>query len=445
MPAVPQSNGIAAKILLEETKRIIPVTDDIAPHKTKQKTPPPASPLSLDESIITTAVPESIAPVKRNASPASTASTKSLPPVPPHNGQDNEPHRAATARQPVAGPSSSDKTPQNSPGPSPRPSLSSPNRKSSTFRHVPLRNPSARPSLPSSPLRPQSMIISRTASGLSMSSRTIGSQQDKTPEPSIRLKSPLVGPAAGAVDKGPLPPIPALELSETHATTPPARNTDSTSPLPYRRRDLAVPQPRSSSLSIPQASHARATSPASPASSISVTPSISNIANTPSPISSTSSLPTPTSHAASRAPTPSRSNAPYRPGFQPKGVYRPRTDEFLEIRRTRNDVGRVERTRLERRLEKLINLHFPHPDKEKQKDKDSISTNGRPAKTLNRRASSFFDIDIASLKGKSAGDLWRGVVQSQAAAGGKMDIRAAEQTITPWEDDAAVSQCPLCL
>ena len=129
------------------------------------------------------------------------------------------------------------------------------------------------------------------------------------------------------------------------------------------------------------------------------------------------------------------------------------------MRRTRSDVGRVERTRLERRLEKLINLHFPHPDAVKQKaDIHGSLGVGRPgagggSTTLNRRASSFFDLDIGSLRGKSAGELWRGVVsQAQGAAVGmggglgnsKVDIRAAEQTITPWEEDKDVKECHLC-
>ena len=114
---------------------------------------------------------------------------------------------------------------------------------------------------------------------------------------------------------------------------------------------------------------------------------------------------------------------------------------------------------MERRLEKLINLHFPHPDLKKEKEKEKEQATTRPAPVQNRRASSFFDIDIGSLRGKSAGDLWKGVVSAQA--GGKNDIRgqfscvyalkkitdtnlAAEQAITPWEDDASVSQCPLC-
>ncbi|EPT06065.1 hypothetical protein FOMPIDRAFT_68551 [Fomitopsis schrenkii] len=53
-------------------------------------------------------------------------------------------------------------------------------------------------------------------------------------------------------------------------------------------------------------------------------------------------------------------------------------------------------------------------------------------------------MDFSELKGKSASDLWREVVQSQGTPGGKSDIRAAEQVITPWEDDASVTQCPLC-
>ena len=104
-------------------------------------------------------------------------------------------------------------------------------------------------------------------------------------------------------------------------------------------------------------------------------------------------------------------------------MYRPRTDEFLEARRQRNDKDRVERTRLERRLEKLVSLHFPHPDqKAKEKEKERGSLGVRQAPAQNRRASSFFDIDIATLRAKSAGDLWKGVVQAQAA-GGKNDIR----------------------
>ncbi len=118
-----------------------------------------------------------------------------------------------------------------------------------------------------------------------------------------------------------------------------------------------------------------------------------------------------------------RSPAPYRPGFQPKGVYRPRTDEFVEARSLSRDVGRIERTRLERRLEKLINLHFPPPGQRKAEAPEP-----RPAKLENRRASSFWDLDLSDLKNKSAGDLWREVVQSQASQSGKNDVRGTLYT-----------------
>ena len=75
----------------------------------------------------------------------------------------------------------------------------------------------------------------------------------------------------------------------------------------------------------------------------------------------------------------------------------------------------------------------------------------------------MFDLGFSELRGKSASDLWKDVINSQAQ-NGKNDIRgeklfalvdypelmelynpAAEQKITPWEEDSAVSQCPLCL
>ncbi|KAI0831511.1 FYVE zinc finger-domain-containing protein [Trametes gibbosa] len=220
-----------------------------------------------------------------------------------------------------------------------------------------------------------------------------------------------------ALDRA-LPPIPAFELhsqvqhsrSATHSPTP-ALSLPSLSSgpviLPARTSSLgASPAPQHAGL--PQV----APSPA-------LTPS-----------TSVSSTVTGVSRVSGRSP------APYRPGFQPKGVYRQRTDEFLEARKNSRDAGRIERTRLERRLEKLVALHFPPPGQRKAEEQ-------RPAQQ-NRRASSFWDLDFSDLKNKSAGDLWREVLQTQAPQGGKNDIRAAEQKITPWEDDAAVSQCPLC-
>lgn len=142
--------------------------------------------------------------------------------------------------------------------------------------------------------------------------------------------------------------------------------------------------------------------------------------------------------------------APYRPGFQPKGVYRPLTDDFISLRISKHggegdEKGRkkVERSKLERRLEKLIVLHFSSPSDE-DKSKDHISAGNRPP-PRNRRASSFFDFDsLKNISINNSSGLWRGVVSGGLNDGGKQDIRAAEQRITPWQDDAVVSKCPLC-
>lgn len=164
---------------------------------------------------------------------------------------------------------------------------------------------------------------------------------------------------------------------------------------------------------------------------------------------------TPHTPQTSISAAPARAPAPYRPGFQPKGVYRPRTEEFTEARSTRRNVGRIERTKLERRLEKLTQLHF-------SADADKSTRSDRPA-IPNRRASGFFDLDFSDLRNMDASELWRGVLQSQALQGGKADVRGrvcslftskwvlikfaavAEQRITPWQNDKLVSKCPLCM
>lgn len=46
-------------------------------------------------------------------------------------------------------------------------------------------------------------------------------------------------------------------------------------------------------------------------------------------------------------------NTPYRPGFQPKGVYRVRTDEFVQKRKEGSEGLQLEEQRMERRLEKV--------------------------------------------------------------------------------------------
>ncbi|KDQ60679.1 hypothetical protein JAAARDRAFT_31656 [Jaapia argillacea MUCL 33604] len=370
-------------------------------------------------------------------------------------------------------------------------------RKPSTFRHVPLHPRPAAPSAPStrslsrsplqsSPLRPASVMHSRTPSWSSQDSgseRTQGQGQEGLGSSRAGSMSPVPPP---------LPPkqiggsrtnsdrvLHTIQSVETLAQPAPSRPTitvpNQTQTQTYAPSPLRPPSPTSTltpparSTSLPRQggattkphlhTHSQSQS-ASPSRSSGPSPS-------PAPLnrSTTTTPPTP-----SRTPAPTRTSsaAPYRPGFQPKGVYRPLTDEFIEIRNGKRDVGRVERTRLERRLEKLIALHFPDPsaspsspvspatpsspltDPEK---KSTVGVGPRPAKLGGgggiRRSSSIFELDFKELRSRSAGDLWKGVLMgsSTGSAGignGPGDIRAAEQKITPWEDDASVSQCPLC-
>ncbi|KAL5532683.1 PEP7 [Sanghuangporus sanghuang] len=342
------------------------------------------------------------------------------------------------------------------------------NRRTSTFRYVPLRPPNASSSSTprtSSPLRPTSTQAhshnrAASTSGLSplSNARLLGDQ----PSP---LQTASRSPASVHSDLSPetahstlLNPIIRDVNNNTHHRSTSVMIPPSISPQPR----LNPPQ-RTSSLPPPPAPPPKPISPslspspgpgpgpASSAASQSISATSSRVQspslmphNTPSfSTSSTTSIPsTPTSTGTYKA--------VYRPGFQPKGVYRPLTDEFLALRKRARDRGRIELTRLERRFEKLVDLHFSPP---KSGEEDAVmkgrekSSNGSGvmAPGLARRASSFFE-DLGDLKGKSATELWRSVLESRAAAanGGKGDIRSAEQRITPWQDDAEVSACPHC-
>jgi rabenosyn-5 len=134
---------------------------------------------------------------------------------------------------------------------------------------------------------------------------------------------------------------------------------------------------------------------------------------------------------SNKPPTPpaSRKTAPYPPGFQPKGVGRVLTDDFLSARRMKRDgdgdggMKRVERTKLERRLEKLINLHFPLQADSKGARDGSINEKTRLSRE-NRRASSIFDFQtLKNVNFNDASGLWKGVVSGGLQDTTKTDIR----------------------
>ena len=259
-------------------------------------------------------------------------------------------------------------------------------RKTSTFRHVPARGAQT-------PIVPSTLSLGKDSRTNSLPSRSL--DLNKSHRPHSRLSTvtfpgdPSQAPASQDVPVG---GTRAVAQSQSDANRLDRRTTsDATEgPSPTVLLPILVQRTPSSSQS-------------------------------PTPAASASPVTSP-SPSLTRTSTPVRSTAPYRPGFQPKGVYRPLTDEFLEARRSRRDIGRVEETRLERRLEKLINLHFGE-DAEKRAP-------ARPKQA--KRMSSIWELDIRSM---APGDLWRGVVQNQVSAGGKADIRGlcfvsnAEQTL----------------
>ncbi|KAG8866155.1 carboxypeptidase Y-deficient [Serendipita sp. 405] len=317
---------------------------------------------------------------------------------------------------------------------------------SSTFRHVPAR---------ASPLRPSASVLTSSQRGLntnlhqSHSHLVLGAQSRSPSAASVssatRPVSMFNQPSSKMLDFGsgvgkpPSSPIsngdmnssrstPVTPRSATPLSVPSKPTTPSNSqPVDY----IAPPVPPKSATPSPMASPSRPSS------------AIARFEPTPSE-TSPSTTQVPPSRAIGRT-TSTAGNAPYRHGFQPKGVYVQRTDEFLEARRLKRGVAKIEDRRLERRLEKLIDLHFS------SSSKPSTPIANMPEKPAQpRRQSSFFDFDLSELKGKNASDLWRGVLDSAASTrlGGvnaKGEIRQQEMAITPWQEDSSVPACPLCL
>ncbi|VDB83082.1 unnamed protein product [Peniophora sp. CBMAI 1063] len=333
---------------------------------------------------------------------------QTTPPAPPIKLSSPPP---ATSSMPLPSASPA-RAPQPDLPPSPSSSTSSPvaGRRTSTFRRVPLRAVSnATQPVHPSPLRP-SGAHTRT---ISLSSANLAPAPPAKDSPRTRLSSYFGGTSS---------PAPSISQS----ISPLRGNT----PLPTSpANEIAQPSARPATSSSP--SITPSLSPA-PASTPSPAPRISTASPAPSQIRQSIS-------GSSRISTPTpRTPAPYRPGFQPRGVYRPRTDEFVEARALRRDVGRVERARLERRLEKLIALHFGPGAS--SLENGGLTTGEKEKPHAPRRMSSLWDL------GSAAADAWKGggVGALAVSQGGKADIRAAEQAIAAWEPDNASPNCFSC-
>ncbi|KAK7049338.1 carboxypeptidase Y-deficient [Paramarasmius palmivorus] len=303
--------------------------------------------------------------------------------------------------------------------------------------------------------RPTSIIaVSPPAEAVSPPTSPTIEPGPATPPPPVTPSTPP--PVASSSTSPPPTPRTTVRRIVPRKSTPHARPSplsQSSTPLPVvaPQPQHLVPPPRSDSL------HVKVNGTTEPA----ITPPIKAPTPPPPPpppkvhsplptIVPLPSSPSPTPTPTAKSPIPKNSNSkptPYRPGFQPHGTRRPRTDEFLAARRAAQDGGqkRVERTKLERRLDKIIELHFgsgsgsgagvrpsavPLQMKEKEKEKQL------------KRSSSIFD--SFNLKDLRASISFEGSPWKSSSMGAKNDIRSAEQRITPWEPDSSISACPLC-
>ncbi|OAV86204.1 hypothetical protein PTTG_30026, partial [Puccinia triticina 1-1 BBBD Race 1] len=91
-----------------------------------------------------------------------------------------------------------------------------------------------------------------------------------------------------------------------------------------------------------------------------------------------------------------------------------RTDQLVAARRTRQEAKRLEEARLQKRLEKLILLHFPH----QPQNTTTTTTNNLSQKLL--------------------------TISSELLAARPGSLRAHEQAIVRWQDDTSAGDCTLC-
>lgn len=126
----------------------------------------------------------------------------------------------------------------------------------------------------------------------------------------------------------------------------------------------------------------------------------------------------------------------YRPGFQPKGMYRVRTDEFVAARARRKQGGRpdsiqssndgggessksrseLESQRLERRLEKLLSLHYDEGPLFSEEEAYSVAPSWLP----------------------------NTIRKARLEAEMEKRLREEEMRIVKWEDDKSRKACAVC-
>lgn len=136
--------------------------------------------------------------------------------------------------------------------------------------------------------------------------------------------------------------------------------------------------------------------------------------------------------------------APYRPGFQAKGVYRDITENYTAARRGRGEARRLDEGRLQKRLDKLVELHFPHPAAA-----GGVRTGAGASQPPSRRPraslSSFSSLtSLSSLAAPSPANPSVSFLSRLASTSNSSAIRDTEQAIVRWQDDASAKRCAVC-
>jgi hypothetical protein len=112
---------------------------------------------------------------------------------------------------------------------------------------------------------------------------------------------------------------------------------------------------------------------------------------------------------------------PYRPGFQPKGVVRHRTDEFLERRAKHVDMMDLDDQRMERRLAKLMTIYSP----EFELPETMVSSH-------------FWQVG-----GERVWDMFSSKHEQQLHRL-QRSRRLAEQRVVKWQEDGEHPRCCIC-
>ncbi|KAG2223118.1 hypothetical protein INT45_005674 [Circinella minor] len=132
-----------------------------------------------------------------------------------------------------------------------------------------------------------------------------------------------------------------------------------------------------------------------------------------------------------------------RPGYlENKGVTQSLTDQFLKKRSKTIDRVHLESNRLEKRLEKLARIHHCVDTGGNYSHRNSYSPNASLASlSLDKTEStSSKDSSYGSVMSPRSGFVSNG----NSILSMKLKYRDGEQSVTRWEDDKSIIQCPFC-